>query len=163
MQWFQGLDAGWAWLAIGIALAAAELAVPGMYLIWLALAALVTGGLTMVLDLGTAAQVVNFVFLALIIAYSAKRFLRDRPIVSSDPLLNNRGGRMIGQLVTVSIAIQNGEGRVKVGDSEWIARGPDCEAGSRVRIIGAQGATLTVEDPDAAQGAIAQEPEDPPA
>lgn len=145
MEWFQGLDAAWAWLAIGIALAALELALPGIYLIWLALAALLTGALTAVLDLGTAVQVLNFFFLSLIIAYSAKRFLRDRPIESDNPMLNRRGGQMIGQTVRVAKAIEGGEGRVTIGDSEWIARGPDTKAGKQVRIIAAQGATVTVE------------------
>ncbi len=145
MEWFQGLDAAWAWLAIGIALAALELALPGIYLIWLAMAALVTGALTAVLDLGTVVQVMNFFFLSLIMAFSAKRFLRDRPIESENPMLNHRGGQMIGQTVKVAQAIKGGEGRVTVGDSEWIARGPDTKVGEQVRIIAAQGATVTVE------------------
>ena len=146
MEWFQGLDAAWAWLAIGIALAALELALPGIYLIWLALAALVTGALTAVLDLGTAVQVLNFFFLSLIIAYSAKRFLRDRPIESENPMLNHRGSQMIGKTVKVAQAIKDGEGRVTVGDSEWIAQGPDAKVGTMVRIVSAQGATVTVEE-----------------
>ena len=145
MEWFQGLEAGWAWLAIGIALAAAELALPGIYLIWLALAAIVTGGLTMVLDLGTAVQVVNFVFLSLIIAYSAKRFLRDRPIESSNPMLNNRAAQAVGTQVVVSAAIEGGEGRVKMADSEWIAHGPDSPVGTRLRVVSAHGSVLNVE------------------
>jgi inner membrane protein len=47
--------------------------------------------------------------------------------------------------VLVVTAIENGEGRVKVGDSVWVARGPDASAGSRVRVVGAQGACLTVQ------------------
>lgn len=145
MEWFQGLDAAWAWLAIGLALAALELAVPGIYLIWLAVAALITGGLTAVLDLGTAVQVLNFFFLSLIIAYSAKRFLRDRPIESENPMLNRRAGQMVGQTVRVAKAIEGGEGRVTIGDSEWIAHGPDAAIGTRMRVTGAQGATVSVE------------------
>ena len=146
MEWFQGLDAAWAWLAIGLALAALELALPGIYLIWLALAALITGALTAVLDLGTAIQVLNFFFLSLIMAYSAKRFLRDRPIESENPMLNHRGSQMIGKTVRVAHAIKDGEGRVTVGDSEWIAQGPDAKVGTMVRIVSAQGATVTVEE-----------------
>jgi len=145
MDLIDGFDPHWIWLAVGLALAALELVVPGVYLIWLAIAAIITGALTFVLDLGVAVQVVNFVFLALIMAYSAKRFLRDRPIESTDPLMNNRGGRMVGESVLVAAAIDGGEGRVKVGDSEWIARGPDCDAGTRVRIVSANGPILNVE------------------
>ena len=43
MDWFGSLDAHWHWLAIGLLLAAAEMAIPGVFLIWLSGAALVTG------------------------------------------------------------------------------------------------------------------------
>ena len=145
MDFFGDLGAAWAWLAAGLALAALELAVPGVYLIWLAVAAIITGALTFVLDWGTVAQVINFAFLALIAVYSAKRFLRDRPIESENPLLNDRASSMIGSSVVVTKAIEGGEGRVKVGDSEWIARGDDCAVGTRLVIATVKGAILTVE------------------
>src|SRR3546814_4961906 len=43
----------------------------------------------------------------------------------SDPLLNQRGGRLIGEVLTVTQAIEDGRGRAKVGDGEWPVRGPD--------------------------------------
>ena len=92
-----------------------------------------------------AVQVIDFVFLSLIIAFSAKRFLRDKPIESSDPLMNRRGARLVGETALVVQAIEHGSGRVKLGDSEWIARGPDVAAGERVRISGSEGAILLVE------------------
>jgi len=139
------LDPHWIWLSIGLALAALEMVVPGVYLIWLALAALITGALTFVLDLGLAVQVTNFIFLSLIVAFSAKRWLRDRPIDSVDPLMNDRQGRMIGQTAVVTQALEGGSGRVRYGDSEWSARGPDLAIGVRVRITGADGTRLIVE------------------
>lgn len=145
MDLLDGLDAHWIWIAIGLVLAGLEMLVPGVYLVWLAAAALATGALTFVLDLGVAFQVTNFVFIALILVFSARRLLRERPIVSSDPLLNNRMGRLVGQTGTVSQAIEGGEGRVRQGDSEWLARGPDLAAGARVRITGFDGGTLLVE------------------
>ena len=143
-DFFDGIDAAWLWVAAGLALGTLELLVPGVYLIWLAVAALVTGVLTLVLDLGLAVSVVNFVFLSLIAVYSAKRFLRDRPIVSVDPTLNNMGGRLMGETVVVTQAISGGEGRAKLGDSEWIARGPDAAVGSRMRVTDTKGPILTV-------------------
>lgn len=139
------LDPHWVWLSIGLALAALEMVVPGVYLIWLALAALVTGVLTFVLDLGVAVQITNFIFLSLIAAFSAKRWLRDRPIQSADPLMNDRQGRMIGQTAVVTHALEGGSGRVRYGDGEWSARGPDLAVGVRVRITGADGTRLIVE------------------
>lgn len=140
-----GIDAPWVWIGLGLILAALEILLPGVYLIWLAVAAVLTGVIAFVLDLGLAFQIVNFVFLALIAAFSARRFLRDKPIVSSDPLLNNRGGRLVGQTAIVTQALAGGTGRIRHGDSEWIARGPDIGHGERVRIIGHDGAILLVE------------------
>lgn len=145
MDFLDGFDAHWVWIAAGLVLAGLEMLVPGVYLMWLALAALATGALTFVLDLGVAFQVTNFVFIALILVFSARRILRDRPIVSSDPLLNNRLGRLVGQTGTVTLPIAGGEGRIRHGDSEWLARGPDLGAGERVRITGSDGGTLLVE------------------
>ena len=145
MDWLNDLDAHWVWLTLGLVLAGLEMLVPGVYLIWLAVAAIVTGVLTGLFDLSRPMQVIGFVFLALILAFSAKRFLRDKPIESSDPLMNRRGARMVGETALVVQAIEHGSGRVKLGDSEWIARGPNVAAGERVRISGSEGAILLVE------------------
>lgn len=84
-------------------------------------------------------------FLSLIAAFSARRLLRDRPLVGADPLLNRRGARMVGDVALVVQPIEHGSGRVKLGDSEWIARGPDVPAGQWVPIAGSDGAILLVE------------------
>ena len=145
MDFLDGIAAHWVWLTLGLVLAGLEMLVPGVYLIWLALAALTTGLLTIFLDISLPMQVVDFVFLSLIFAFSARRLLRDRPIVSSDPLMNRRGARMVGETAVVSTAIEHGSGRVHHGDSDWNARGPDSAVGERVRIVGCEGATLLVE------------------
>lgn len=145
MDWLDSFGAHWVWLTLGLVLAGLEMLLPGVYLIWLAVAAIVTGVLTLAFDLSLPLQVIDFVFLSLIIAFSAKRFLREKPIESADPLMNRRGARLVGETALVVHAIEHGSGRVKLGDSEWIARGPDAAAGERVRISGSEGAVLLVE------------------
>lgn len=140
-----GIDPHWLWIGAGLVLAALEMLVPGVYLIWLALAAIATGVLVLASEPSLPMQIVSFVSLSLIFAFSAKRWLRDKPIESSDPLMNNRAGRLIGQTAVVTHAIEGGEGRVRVADGEWLASGPDCPAGTRVRIAGVSGACLAVE------------------
>lgn len=140
-----GIEPYMVWIVVGLLLAALELLVPGVYLIWLAIAALVTGGLTFIYDPGLALQVIEFVALALIAVFSARRILRDSPIVSSDPLLNKPGGRMVGQTAVVTTAIEGGSGRVRYGDGEWMARGVDMAPGERVRITATEGSVLLVE------------------
>lgn len=145
MDWLGGIEAHWFWLTLGLVLGALEMLVPGVYLIWLAAAACVTGILTYGLDLGVPMQVINFVSVSLIAVFSARRFLKEKPIESADPLMNKRGARMVGEIARVTQAIEDGQGRVHYGDSEWIVRGADTAAGQRVRIVGSEGAILLVE------------------
>lgn len=145
MDGLDSFDPHWVWIGIGLVLAALEMLVPGVYLIWLAVAAIITGVLTFGLDLGLPSQVIIFVSLSLIAAFSAKRLLREQPILSSDPLLNRRGSRLVGESAVVTQAFDGGTGRVRHGDSEWLARGPDVDIGTRVRITGSDGAILVVE------------------
>ncbi len=106
-----GIETYWIWLIIGLALASLELVVPGVYLIWMAMAALAVAVLAFVSGPpARACRSSPWVSLSLIFVFSARRWLRERPIVSSDPLLNNRGGRMVGQTALVTQAIENGSG-----------------------------------------------------
>lgn len=145
MTWLEALDTHWAWLALGLILAVAEMAVPGFFLIWLAGAALVTGLLAWAVPLALAWQIVIFAALSLIAVFLGRRFLRANPVVSADPLLNDRGGRLVGETVVVTQALDGGSGRVRQGDSEWLAKGPDAEPGTRMRVAGHQGTVLLVE------------------
>jgi membrane protein implicated in regulation of membrane protease activity len=145
MDWLEALEAHWVWLTAGLLLGTLEMLVPGVYLIWLAAAAIVTGVLAFAFDPSLELQVIQFVSLSLIFAFSARRFLRDKPIESTDPLMNRRGARLVGETAVVVQAIEHGSGRVRLGDSEWIARGPNVAAGERVRVSGSEGAILLVE------------------
>jgi membrane protein implicated in regulation of membrane protease activity len=145
MDWLGGLEAHWVWLTIGVLLVGLEMLAPGVYLIWLGIAAIVTGVLTGLLHLSLPLQVIDFVFLSLIVAFSARRFLRDSPIASADPMMNRRLARMIGKTGVVVQAIEQGSGRVHIGDTDWIARGTDVAVGERVTITGSDGAALLVE------------------
>ena len=145
METLESLDPHWAWLALGLVLAAAEMAIPGLFLIWLAGAAILTGLLTWVAPIGVPLQVVVFAVLAIVGVFSGKRYLRSNPVVPADPLMNDRGGRLVGEVVVVTHAIVEGSGRVKQGDSEWLARGPDAEPGTRMRVAGHDGVVLVVE------------------
>ena len=145
MSWLETLDAHWAWLALGLFLAVAEIVIPGVFLIWLAGAAIVTGCLAWALPLSPAVQIVIFAVLAIVAVFSGRRYLRGHPVEGADPLMNDRGGRLVGETVVVTSTIVGGTGRIKHGDSEWLARGPDAEPGTRMRVSGHDGTVLLVE------------------
>lgn len=140
-----GIEPYWLWLIAAAALGIAELLFPGIFLIWIAAAAAGTGLLTLFSGVGAAFQFALFALLSIGSVYLGRRWYAAHPVETADPLLNNRAARLIERTVTVVERIEHGEGRVKVGDSVWNCRGPDCTVGTRVRITGAQGTCLVVE------------------
>lgn len=139
------LEPHYAWLAIGLVLAVAEMAIPGVFLIWMAGAALITGALAWFTPIGVPLQIVIFAFLAIIAVFSGRRYLRGHPVEEADPMMNRRGDRLVGETVVVTQAIVGGSGKVRLGDSEWLARGSDAAAGARLRVVGHDGVVLLVE------------------
>lgn len=140
-----GLADHWWWLLAAALLGILEIFVPGIFLIWMAAAAGITGILAALLPISFPFQLAIFGLLALAAVYSGRRYYERNPVGSADPLLNDRTARLIGQNVVVVTAIENGEGRVKVGDGVWTARGPDAPAGARMRVVAADGNCLRVE------------------
>lgn len=145
MDWLGDVAPHWLWLALGLFLAAAEILVPGFFLIWLAAAAVLTGLLVWLVPIGMPLQVLFFAVVAFIAVLAARRMLRDHPMEELDPKMNRRGARLAGETAVVVQAIEAGQGRVRHGDSEWLARGADAAIGARVRITGSDGAVLLVE------------------
>ena len=142
---FGGIESHWLWLIAAALLGIAELLMPGVFLIWLAAAAAVTGLAALLLDLPPAFEFALFALVALASIYVGRRWYASHPVESADPLLNDRAARLVGRTVVVVAAIENGVGRVKVGDSVWNARGPDAAEGAKVRVVGADGTCLKVE------------------
>jgi len=145
MDSLNDLDPVYAWLAIGLLLAAAEMAVPGVFLIWMAGAALIVGLVAWLLPIGIFLQIVLFALLAIVAVFSGRRYLRAHPVEAADPKMNQRGDRVVGETVVVTQAIEGGSGRVKLGDSEWLAKGADAAPGTRLRVSGHDGTVLFVE------------------
>ncbi|WP_414887842.1 NfeD family protein [Sphingomonas sp. Leaf407] len=139
------IDSGYLWLMLAVALGVAELAVPGVFLVFVALAAAITGLLALLFPpLTLPAELVVFGAWSVVTVLVGRRWYADYPVDSADPLLNDRAARLIGQEVVVIEPIAGGTGRVRVGDSDWIARGTDQAIGTRVRIVGVSGSVLNV-------------------
>lgn len=145
LQMLAGLDAHWWWLGLAVLLGIGEILSPGVFLIWVALAAAATGLLTLATGIAPAAQIMIFAGLCLAATWGGRQWYRDNPVVSQDPLLNDRAARLVGEVLTLVEPIVDGHGRAKVGDSVWSCRGPDAPVGAKVRVTGADGSTLKVE------------------
>lgn len=140
-----GVDPAWLWLIGGVVLLIAEVIAPGFFLVFIGAAAIATGLFTLLFGLGVGPQLALFALYAVLAAAIGRRFYAGTKLQSSDPLLNDRAGRLVGKVVTVVSAVDEHNGRVRVGDSEWSARGGPASPGDRVRITGVDGNCLSVE------------------
>ena len=140
------VDPAWLWLIGGVLLLIAELIAPGFSLIFIGAAGIATGILSLALGLPIVLQLATFAILAfLAVRIGGRRFYASRYDYSTDPLLNDRAGRLLGKVVVVVQAVDSHDGRVRVGDSEWSARGGPAAPGERVRIVDIDGNCLKVE------------------
>lgn len=140
------MDSGGWWLIAAAGLALAELALPGIYLAFFAIAAAITGALALLFpQLGLVGELIAFSAWSVVAVVVGRRWYRDYPVATSDPLLNDRAARLVGSSAVVVDAIESGEGRVRIGDGEWPASGPDLAAGARVTITAVESGVVRVE------------------
>jgi membrane protein implicated in regulation of membrane protease activity len=135
----------WNWLVFGLLLMGLELMLPGVFLFWVGLAALLVGLLSVAIAPPWQLQLLMFAVFAAAAVPVWRRVARSNSGVSnSNPFLNKRSEAMIGRVFTLEKPIVDGAGTVRIDDTIWRVAGPDTPAGSRVRIVRADGASLTV-------------------
>jgi hypothetical protein len=137
----------WNWLIFGLILMALELLAPGVFLFWLGLAAMLVGLLSFVFNVAPSwqVQILMFAVFAAAAVPLWRRVARKHTMASqSNPLLNKRSDALVGRVCTLEKPIVDGHGTVRIDDTIWRVAGPDAPAGSRVKIVRADGASLTV-------------------
>ena len=136
----------WSWFILGLLLLAVEMAMPGFFMLWLGIAAILTGIVAMFVALSWQAEFVVFAVFAVIALVGwlliAKR---STETPADNPFLNQRAAGYVGREFVLEEAIVRGIGRVHIDDTVWRLAGPDLPAGSRVRIARVDGALLHVE------------------
>ena len=137
----------WNWFVLGFVLLALEILVPGVFLLWIGIAALATGALSLLLWDGSfwiwQVQVLTFLVLSLISAFAGKRVMGNGG-ESDLPLLNRRADQLVGRTATLAEPIVNGWGRVRIDDTIWKVSGPDMPAGTTVRVSAVKNGDLSV-------------------
>ncbi len=135
----------WHWLILAAIFAAVEIVAPGVFFIWLGVAAAITGFMVFFLSaIGWEAQGIVFAILAFLSVASGRRFQRfiqpDLPATN----LNRRSAQLIGRFAVLTEPIQNGRGNAKIDDTIWRVEGEDMPAGTKVKITDADGPILKV-------------------
>lgn len=135
----------WVWAIAAAAIGFAELHVPGSYLIWIAAGAAATAAFQAIWDLRLENQLIAFVVCSLLACLGGYHVYRTAQVrASGETPLNQRNQSMVGARGTVSSRIVNGEGKVRMGDTVWLAEGPDLPEDAPVVVISVRGARLMV-------------------
>lgn len=135
----------WNWLISGVILMALELIAPGVFLFWLGLAALLTGLVSFAFNPSWQVQILMFAVFAAAAVPVWRHLARNSAAANNNsPFLNKRADALVGRVFTLEKPIIDGAGTVRIDDTVWRVAGPDAPAGSRVRIVQADGASLTV-------------------
>jgi membrane protein implicated in regulation of membrane protease activity len=134
----------WTWMIVGVALLALEIAAPGAFFLWFGLAAIAVGVLSLFVAVPWQAQLIIFVVLATLVVLIGRRYFSRAGDDQVSTGLNQRGGRLVGTVVVLDTPIVDGKGRVRIDDTTWRVIGPNMPSGTRVRVVHADGALLTV-------------------
>ncbi|MBC8027104.1 MAG: NfeD family protein [Steroidobacteraceae bacterium] len=142
-DWLSNLQ-WWHWIVLSVALAAIEAVAPGVFAIWFAASAAVIGLLLIVVPLPWQWQIIGFAVLGGVALLAYRNYRKKHPENYEQPNLNQRGVQYVGSELVLVDAIEQGQGRARLGDGVWKVEGPELPAGARVRVTGVRGAILTV-------------------
>jgi membrane protein implicated in regulation of membrane protease activity len=141
----------WHWVGLGIVLMTIEVAVGTFDLLWVSIGAFLTALFALIVPLpagGWQGQMVFFGIMAIAFVISGRTLFKGlRQRTTTHPNLNDRLASMVGQHGEAATSFDGGEGKVKVGDTVWLAKQADetvIVEGDQVVVSGAEGTTLKV-------------------
>jgi inner membrane protein len=145
MQHFIPALGHWVWLVAAGVLLILELIAPGIFLIWLGIAAMITGLVVMAVDLGWQAEFLLFAGLSVVSVLVGRRVYAGGASEPDDnPHLNRRQLGYVGRVFTLTQPVVNGRGKLIIEDSVWEVEGPDMPAGTRVAVSAVNDMVLVV-------------------
>lgn len=131
----------WLWWVLGLALFGAEIVLPGMFLLWIGLAALSVGAISLLWWSSPTwdwqSQLILFALLSVLLSLAGRRIMGSQKTQIAQALAGRTG--------VLSEPIVAGRGRLRLDEAWWIVSGPDLPEGTRVRIVGSVDGRLTVE------------------
>jgi inner membrane protein len=136
---------GWIWFVVAAVFLLLELMSPGVFMLWLGLAAILTGIISLAMVLSWQAQLIAFAVLSIICIPMWRYFARKVEGPVDRPFLNRRAEGYVGRVFTLEKPIVDGVGTIRIEDTVWRVSGPNLPAGSRVKVARADGADLAVE------------------
>ena len=137
----------WSWMVLGLVLLIAEIVIPGVFFLWVGIAAIVTGAAVIVLAMtglpypSWQVQVLAFLALSFVTVMIGRKVSTGK--AGATDALPGRLAGMVGTVATLAEPIVDGKGRVKIGDTQWQAVAEeDLPSGTRVRVVSAESTSL---------------------
>jgi inner membrane protein len=136
----------WHWLILGVVLIALEILLPGYVVMWIGMAALLTGGiLFLVPGMPWEYQFLVFAILSAACLFFGRKYIGNKEAPSDHPGLNKRGSNYVGRSYVLIDSIRDGVGNLIIDDTTWRVSGDDMPKGTNVKVIRMDGSTLVVE------------------
>ena len=135
----------WTWWVIAAILIILEIFAPGAVFLWLGVAAIVSGFVSLIFPtMSIALQLTFYAVLSVVSVLAGRAYMKKRPIKTEDSGLNRRGEQYVGRLFTLPEPVVNGTGKLIIDDTMWKVSGEDMPAGGKVRVTGVDGVVLTI-------------------
>lgn len=135
----------WDWFIAGGVLLVLEVLAPGVFMLWLGLAAMLVGAISIFVDWTWQAQFIAFAVFSVAAIPLWRRLSMQVGAATDQPFLNRRAEALVGRIFTLEKPIQDGSGTIPVGDTVWRITGADVPAGSRVKVVRVEGTAVHVE------------------
>jgi inner membrane protein len=135
----------WFWWIVAGALLLLELMTPGVFAMWLALAAVSVGITDYFVDLSWQLELMAFAGFSLVYVYLARPWYSKTNLQNSDqPNLNQRIYAFVGKSFVLAEPIVNGQGKLDIEGTRWDVLGPNLAKGVTVRVTAVEGMKLRV-------------------
>ncbi|SRR5579871_2890313 len=135
----------WDWFIAGGLLFVLEVLAPGVFMLWLGIAAMLVGAISMFVDWSWQAQFIAFAAFSVAAIPLWLRLSRQVGAPTDQPFLNRRAEALVGRIFTLERPIVDGSGTIPIDDTVWRITGTDTPAGSRIKVVRADGTALHVE------------------
>jgi membrane protein implicated in regulation of membrane protease activity len=141
----------WHWVGLGVVLLTLEVAIGTFDLLWVALGAFLAALFVLIMPApidGWQGQLVFFGVSAVVFVAAGRTVFKGlRQAPATHPNLNARTSAMVGQTGDAVTMFEHKNGKVKVGDTVWLAKQIDDTViveGDDVVVTGSEGTTLLV-------------------
>jgi membrane protein implicated in regulation of membrane protease activity len=135
----------WFWWILAGVLLLLELVTPGVFAMWLALAAASVGITDYFFDLNWQLELLVFAGSSLVYVYLARPWYSKNTLQNSDqPNLNQRIYSFVGKSYVLHEPIVDGEGKLDIEGTRWDVLGPNLAKGATVKVTAVEGMKLRV-------------------